>query len=415
MDTGRRVVITGVGVVTPLGCDVPTFWNALCKGESGVGPITQFDCETFNSRIAAELSGWDADSFFTPKEHRRLDPFSQYAIAASDEAVRNSGILDDSLDGHRAGAVIGSGIGGILTTETEKMRLTEQGPKRVSPFCVPMEILNMASAHVAIRHGLEGPNFAVVSACASGSHAIGTAYGMVAHGEADVMFAGGAEASLTPLSFAGFCAARALSTRNDEPERASRPFDKERDGFVMAEGAAVLILEELDRARRRNAPILAEVAGYGSTCDAYHITAPTPGGTGAARAMQQAVDRASLNIDDVDYINAHGTSTLANDREETAAIKTVFGNRARQIPVSSSKSMFGHMLGAAGAVELVATILTIRDGIVPPTINLENPDPDCDLDYVPNTAIERDVRVALSNSLGFGGHNACLLIRRFEM
>jgi 3-oxoacyl-[acyl-carrier-protein] synthase II len=413
VNTGRRVVVTGAGVVTPLGCDLATFWNALCEGKSGVGPLTRFECDDFNTRIAAELTGWDPDRFFSPKDRRRLDLFSQYAIGASDEAVENSGVLDGSLDPHRVGVVVGSGIGGISTTESEKIRLIERGPTRVSPFCVPMEILNMASAHVAIRHGLEGPNFAVVSACASGAHSISTAYRMIAHGEADVMFAGGAEAPLTPLSFAGFGAARTLSTRNDEPERASRPFDRDRDGFVMGEGAAIVVLEDLERAQRRSAEIIAEISGHGSTCDAYHITSPSPGGAGGARAMKLALESASLNLEDVDYINAHGTSTLANDREETAAIKAVFGDHARKLAVSSNKSMFGHMLGAAGAVEFVATALTVRHGIVPPTINLENPDEDCDLDYVPNTAVERDVKVALSNSLGFGGHNACLIAQRF--
>ncbi|MCD6288039.1 MAG: beta-ketoacyl-ACP synthase II [Candidatus Hydrogenedentes bacterium] len=414
MYTGRRVVITGAGAVTPLGCDVSSFWESLCAGRSGVGPITRFDCTQYSTRIAAEVEGWDPDKLFSPKDRRRLDLFSQYAIGAADEAVASSGVLEEGFDPCRAGAVIGSGIGGISTTEYEKIRLIERGPKRVSPFCVPMEILNMASAHVAIRHGLEGPNFAVVSACASGAHSIGTAYRMVACGEADVMFAGGSEASITPLSFAGFGAARTLSTRNDEPERASRPFDRDRDGFVMGEGAAVLVLEEIEHARRRNAPIIAEIVGYGATCDAYHITAPAPGGAGAARAMKLAIDSAGVSLDNIDYINAHGTSTVANDREETAAIKTVFGNHAKQLSVSSNKSMIGHTLGAAGAIEFLATALTVQTGIIPPTINLDNPDDGCDLDYVPHTAVERPVEIAMSNSLGFGGHNACLIVKRFE-
>jgi len=412
---GRRVVVSGLGAVTPLGCDVDTFWSSLCAGRSGIGPVTRFDAAEFDSRVAGELEGWNPESLFSSKDLRHLDRFAQYAIYAADEAVRSSGLRNGSVDPGRVGVLIGSGIGGIYTTETEHERLLKRGPKRSSPFMIPMEILNMASAHVAIRHGFTGPNFAIVSACASGAHSIGDAARMIACGDVDVMVAGGTESGITPLSFAGFCAARALSTRNDRPQQASRPFDKDRDGFVMGEGAGVIVIEELEHARRRSAPILAEISGYGASCDAYHITAPAPGGPGAAKAIIAAIDDAGLSVTDVDYVNAHGTSTLANDPEETAAIKTVFGEHAHRLAISSNKSMIGHTLGAAGAIELVATVLTICDGIIPPTINLDEPDPKCDLDFTPHKSIERTVRAAISNSLGFGGHNSCLLVKRFEV
>jgi len=411
---GRRVVVSGLGVVTPLGCDVDTLWSSLCAGRSGIGPLTRFDAAEFDSRVAGELEGWNPESLFSSKDLRHLDRFAQYAICAADEAVESSGLHNESIDPGRVGVLIGSGIGGINTTEVEHERLLKRGPKRSSPFMIPMEILNMASAHVAIRHGFTGPNFAIVSACASGAHSIGEAARMIASGDADVMVAGGTESGITPLSFAGFCAARALSTRNNRPQQASRPFDKDRDGFVMGEGAGVIVLEELEHARRRSVLILAEIMGYGASCDAYHITAPAPGGPGAAKAIMAAIDDAGLSVTDVDYINAHGTSTLANDAEETAAIKTVFGEHAYRLAISSNKSMIGHTLGAAGAIELVATVLTIRDGIIPPTINLDEPDPKCDLDYTPHKSVKRSVRVAISNSLGFGGHNSCLVAKRFE-
>jgi len=411
---GRRVVVTGMGVVTPLGCGVETFWPALCAGQPGIGPVTRFDAEQFDSRIAGEVNGWQPETLFSAKELRHLDPFAQYAIHAADMAVRSSGIADGSLDRGRVGVIIGSGIGGMSTTEAQYERLLDHGPKRSSPFMIPMEILNMASAHVAIRHGFTGPSLSVVSACASGAHAIGCAARTIAYGDADVMVTGGTESVITPLSFAGFCAMRALSTRNDEPQRASRPFDRDRDGFVMGEGAGVIVLEELEHARRRSARVIAELAGFGSSSDAHHITSPAPGGRGAAVAIRAAVADAGLNPEEVDYINAHGTSTVANDREETAAIKSVFGEHAYRLAISSNKSMIGHTLGAAGAIELAATALTIRDGIVPPTINLEEPSPDCDLDYTAQRAARRDVRVAISNSLGFGGHNACLVLKRLD-
>ena len=411
---GRRVVVTGMGAVTPLGCNVDTFWSALCAGRSGIGPVTRFDASQYTCRIAGELDGWDPDSLFSKKDLRHLDQFAQYAICAAEEAVRSASLLDGSVDLGRVGVIIGSGIGGIGTTETEHERLLKNGPKRSSPFMIPMEILNMASAHVSIRHGFTGPSFAVVSACASGAHSIGDAARMIAWGDADVMVTGGTESGITPLSFAGFCAARALSGRNDQPQQASRPFDKDRDGFVMGEGSGLVVLEDLDHARRRSAPILAEISGYGASCDAHHITAPVPGGLGAAKAIRSAIDDAGLSIDDVDYINAHGTSTLANDSEETAAIKTVFGEHAYKLAVSSNKSMIGHTLGAAGAIEFIATVMTIRDGVIPATINLDEPGPGCDLDYTPHKSVERPVRVAISNSLGFGGHNSCLLAKRFE-
>ncbi len=406
-------MVTGLGAVTPLGCDVDTFWSGLCAGRSGIGPLTRFDSAEYDSRIAGELDGWQPERMFSRKELRHMDPFVQYAVWAADEAVRSSGLLDGSVDRDRVGVLIGSGIGGINTIEAEHEKLLDRGPKRSSPFMIPMEILNMASAHVAIRHGLTGPNFAVVSACASGAHAISCAARMIANGEADAMVTGGTESGITPLSFAGFCAARALSTRNDEPERASRPFDRDRDGFVMGEGAGIVVVEEIEHARHRSAPIVAELAGCGASCDAYHITAPLPRGEGAAKAMEAAIDDAGIEPDEVDYINAHGTSTMANDVAETAAIKSVFGDHAYKLAVSSNKSMIGHTLGAAGAIEFIATALTIRDGLVPPTINLDEPDPECDLDYTPHTGVERDVRVAISNSLGFGGHNSCIVVKRF--
>jgi len=406
-------VVSGLGVATAVGCDVDTFWSALCAGRSGIAPLTRFDCKEYDSRIAGELDGWKPENIFSRKELRHLDRFAQYAVAAADEAVEWAGLNDGSLARDKIGVLIGSGIGGINTTEAQHEQLLARGPSRASPFMIPMEILNMASAHVAIRHEFTGPNFAVVSACASGAHAIGCAARMIAYGDADVMVTGGTESGITPLSFAGFCAARALSTRNDQPDQASRPFDKGRDGFVMGEGAGVVVLEELEHARARSAPVLAEFIGFGASGDAYHITAPAPGGRGAAEAMKSALDDARVRPEQVDYINAHGTSTVANDIEETAAVKSVFGDHAYQLAISSNKSMIGHTLGAAGAIEFVATLLTIRDGVIPPTINLDEPDPECDLDYTPIKAAERDVRIAISNSLGFGGHNSCLVARRF--
>lgn len=406
-------MITGFGATTPIGSNVKEFWDSLVAGKSGVGRITAFDPTDFAVRIAGEVKGFDPATFMDRREVRRTDRFTQLACKAALEAVEDSGI-DVSSDSERIGVLIGSGIGGVGTWEAQHKRLLEGGPGRVSPLFIPMMIIDMASGFISIKLGARGPNFSTVSACASGAHAIGSARDIIASGMADAMITGGSEAPVTPLSLAGFSTMKALSTRNDEPERASRPFDKERDGFIMAEGAGVLILEELNRARRRNAKIHAEVVGFGMSGDAYHITAPAPGGEGAARAMAMAVQRSGVSPEDVDYINAHGTSTQLNDKFETAAMKSVFNQHARKLQVSSNKSMIGHLLGAAGAVELIATAMTIKTGVVPPTINYENPDPECDLDYVPKEARNSKVNVAMSNSFGFGGHNVSIVLKAIE-
>ena len=408
----RRVVITGIGVVSPVGSDVETFWKSLISGKSGVGRITKFDPEGFPVQIAAEVKDFEPLKYFDKREVRRLDPFIQFAVGAAEQAVKSAGIDEDSLDKERVGVLIGSGIGGLNTVEEQHKILLEKGPRRVSPYCVPMEIINMASGIVSIRYGFKGPNISVVTACATGTHAIGEAYRTILYGDADVMVAGGAESCITPLAVAGFAAARALSTRNDEPERASRPFDKNRDGFVMGEGAGIVVLEEYQHAKKRGAPILAEVVGYGTSGDAYHMTAPAPGGEGAARAIRNALKDAGISPEDVDYINAHGTSTKFNDLYETMAIKSVFKEHAYKVKISSIKSMIGHLLGAAGGVEVVSSVLTIKNGIIPPTINYEEPDPECDLDYTPNQAVEKEVNYVLKNSFGFGGTNACLVLKR---
>jgi len=408
----KRVVITGIGVVSPVGSDVETFWKNITAGKSGVGRITKFDPTDFPVQIAAEVKDFDPLKYFDKREIRRLDPFIQFAVAAAEQAVKQAGIDDESLDKERIGVLIGSGIGGLNTVETQHQILLEKGPKRVSPYCVPMEIINMASGIVSIRHGFKGPNISVVTACATGTHAIGEAYRTILYGDADVMVAGGAESCITPLSVAGFAAARALSTRNDEPEKASRPFEKNRDGFVMGEGAGVVVLEEYEHARRRGAPILAEVVGYGTSGDAYHMTAPAPGGEGAARAIRNALKDAGVSPEQIDYINAHGTSTKFNDLYETMAIKSVFGEHAYRVKISSIKSMIGHLLGAAGGVEVVSSVLTLVNGVIPPTINYEEPDPECDLDYTPNQAVEMPVNYVLKNSFGFGGTNACLVLKK---
>ena len=411
---GRRVVITGLGVVSPVGSSVTKFWENLTAGKSGIGRITKFDPEGFPVQIAGEVKDFDPLEYFEKKEVRRTDPFIQFAVGAAVQAVKDAGLEEFDVDKNRVGVLIGSGIGGLTTIEEQHRILLEKGPRRISPFCVPMEIINMASGLVSIRFGYKGPNISVVTACATGTHAIGEAYRTIQYGDADVMVAGGAESCITPLSVAGFAAAKALSTRNDEPEKASRPFEKNRDGFVMGEGAGIVILEELEHAKRRGAKILAEVVGYGTSGDAYHMTAPAPEGEGAARAMANALKDAGVKPEEIDYINAHGTSTKFNDLFETMAIKRVFGEHAYRVKISSIKSMIGHLLGAAGGVEVISSVMTLQTGVIPPTINYEEPDPGCDLDYTPNRAVKADVRYVLKNSFGFGGTNACLVLKRYE-
>lgn len=413
---GRRVVVTGVGLMTPVGNDVDSTWSALLAGRSGAGPITQFDAEGFDVRFACEVKDFDPVEFMDRKEARRTDRFAQFALAVAQQAMRQAGLEDalDSIDRDRAGVIIGSGIGGIATFEDQARTLLERGPQRISPFFVPMFISDIAAGLVSMRYGLRGPNYATVSACASSAHAVGDAFRIVQRGDADVMVVGGTEATVTPLTMAGFAAMRALSTRNDSPETASRPFDKTRDGFVLGEGAGCLILESLEHAQARGATILGEIVGVGMTADAHHLTAPAPEGAGAQLAMRNALADAGLEPTDVDYINAHGTSTPANDLNETLAVKAVFGDYARELVMGSTKSMTGHLLGAAGAVESVISLLVCGAGIIPPTINFTEPDPECDLNYAHNEKVERPVRIALSNSFGFGGHNVCLAVRRWD-
>jgi 3-oxoacyl-[acyl-carrier-protein] synthase II len=409
----RRVVITGLGVVTPLGNDVPTTWRNVIAGQSGAGPITQFDASGFKTQFACEVKDFDASPLLGKKEARRLDRFAQFAVSAAKQALDDSGLHVTPENSWRCGVYIGTGIGGIGTLENEIRLMVAKGSERVSPFLVPMMLPDMAAAQVAIHFGLRGPNMAVVTACASGNNAIGDAADCIRHDAADVMLAGGAEAAIIPISIAGFANMTAISSRNDAPQHASRPFDKERDGFVVGEGAAVLVLEELQHALTRGAKIYGEVVGYGSTADAHHITAPEETGAGAAQAMRLALKQANIRPEQIDYINAHGTSTPLNDKSETAAIKTVFGQAAYNTPISSTKSMTGHLLGAAGAIEAVFCVKVIEAGIIPPTINYEHPDPECDLDYVPNTARHKQVDVVMSNSFGFGGHNAVVIFRRY--
>lgn len=409
----KRIVVTGIGMVTPLGNDVKTSWTNLKNGLSGVGLIKAFDVSVYPTRIGAEVKDFILEGF-NPKSLRRMDRFVQYAMKATFEAVQDSGIVFSEEEKDRVGVIIGAGIGGLKVIEEQEEILLKNGPSRVSPFLIPMLIPDMAAGQVAIQYGLKGVNFATVSACASGSHALGTALHMLRNDVTDVIIAGGTESAITPLGLAGFCSMKALSTRNDAPEKASRPFDRERDGFVMGEGAGIVVLETLEHAQKRNAPkIYAEFIGAGMSCDAYHITAPDPEGKGAVLSMKYALKDAGINSGDVDYINAHGTSTPLNDRGETAAIKSVFGERAYLIPVSSIKSMIGHMLGASGAVEFIASLLTIKEGVIPPTINYEFPDAECDLNYVPNRAVEKEINVAISNSFGFGGHNITLSLRKY--
>jgi 3-oxoacyl-[acyl-carrier-protein] synthase II len=408
------VVVTGMGVVAPNGNDVEAFWDAIINGRSGIGPITHFDASEHKVKIAGEAKDFDPLSILEPKEVRRTDRFVQFALYASIQAARNAGLDTSREDPERVGVIFGSGIGGIGTMETQHTALVEKGPRRISPFFVPMMICDMSAGMISIKLGAKGPNYTTVSACASGAHAIGEAARKIQYGEADVMVTGGAEAAITPISVAGFTSARALAVRNEEPERASRPFDVERNGFVLGEGAGAIILEELEHARRRGADIHGEFLGMGFTADAYHITDMAPDGEGGARAMRIAVEDAGLGVGDINYVNAHGTSTLIGDTQETAAIKTVFGDRSQAPAVSSTKSMTGHLLGAAGAIESIACLLTLTRGTLPPTINYETPDSTCDLDYVPNEAREADVVNALSNSFGFGGHNVALVFGRFS-
>ncbi|HEX2093572.1 MAG TPA: beta-ketoacyl-ACP synthase II [Longimicrobiaceae bacterium] len=411
----RRVVITGTGLLTPVGLDVQSSWTALLDGRSGAGPITLFDATDYPVRFACEVKGFQPEEYIDRKEVKRTDRFSQFAIAASVQAMREAG-LDESREGidpERFGVVIGSGIGGMVTFEEQTERLLSRGPGRVSPFFVPMFIADIAAGLVSIRYGAKGPNYCTMSACASGAHAILAAVQAIRNDEADVMIAGGTEAAVARMAVAGFANMTALSTRNDSPETASRPFDAGRDGFVIGEGAGILVLEELEHARARGAAIVAEVAGYGQSADAYHITAPAEGGEGAVRAMRRALEDAGASPGEVDYINAHGTSTPANDRNETAAIRTLLGERAYDVVVGSTKSMTGHTLGAAGGLEGVISALVCRHGVIPPTINYETPDPECDLNYATCGKVERQVNLALSNSFGFGGHNVCLAIRRW--
>lgn len=398
--------------MTSLGTGVPKFWDAIVGGKNGIGPITQFDCSDLRCQIAGEISDFDVNNYMSAKEARRLDVFCHYAAAAADEAVRQAGITADNVDACRVGVLVGAGIGGIRTLEVQANALRERGPSKSSPLMVPMMIVDMASGFISIQHGFKGPNLSVVTACASATHSIGEAMWIIKRGDADVMVTGGAEACLSRLGLTGFCAMKALSERNDDPAHASRPFDAGRDGFVPSEGAGILVMESYEHARARGAEILGEIVGYGASGDAYHITAPDPDGDGASRAIQAALRNAGLTPGDVDYINAHGTSTPLNDQMETAAIKRALGDHAYRIPVSSTKSMTGHGLGAAGGIESVVAIMSLRDQVVPPTINYETPDPQCDLDYVPNEARASKLDVAMNINLGFGGHNAVLIYRK---
>lgn len=411
----HRVVVTGLGVVSAIGNDIPAFWDSLKEGRSGVGPLTTFDASKFDSRIAAEVKGFDPAFYgLSTKDIKRMDKFVQYAVAASKQAIIDSGLELDKEDRTRIGTLIGSGIGSLHTMEKEFQVYLEKGPSKLSPFFIPMLIVNEASGNVAIIFGLKGPNSCVATACATGSHAVGDAFRILERGDAEVMICGGTESAISYLGLGGFCALKGLSTRNYQPQKASRPFDRERDGFVMAEGCGIVVLETLEHAKKRNARIYAEISGYGMSCDAYHMTAPDPEGDGAARSMKEALKDAKLNPEDIDYVNAHGTSTKLNDKIETVAFKKALGSHAKKVMISSTKSMTGHALGAAGGIEFIICCLTIKDGIVPPTINYEFPDPDCDLDYVPNTARKADINVCMSDSLGFGGHNATLVVQRLK-
>jgi 3-oxoacyl-[acyl-carrier-protein] synthase II len=410
----RRVVVTGLGMVTPLGTGVAKNWEAVCSGKSGIGNITRFDASGFASRIAGEVTDFDPKDFMAKQEIRRFDIFIHYAVASAKMALEDAGLTIDDKNAHRVGCVTGTGLGGLATLEHYHSVLVEKGPKRISPFFIPGIIANMAPGQMAIQFGAKGPNISIETACAASSHAIGEAFRYIREGISDAMFTGGAEAVVTPLAVGGFCSMKALSTRNDEPEKASRPFDLNRDGFVIGEGSGILILEELEHALERGAPIYGEVVGYGLSGDAHHVSAPEPEGAGAIACMQGALDYAGLKPEDIDYINAHGTSTQLNDSSENKAIKAVFKTHAHKLCISSTKSMTGHLLGGAGGVESIFSVLTIKNGVIPPTINYETPDPECDLDYVPNVARKSRVRTAMSNSFGFGGTNASLIFAAYE-
>ena len=410
----RRVVVTGLGSVTPIGKNLQEYWESLLKGSHGFGKITLFDASQHPCQIAAEVKGFDPHDYLEKKEAKRIDRFAQFAIAASKQALADAQFVINDLNADRVGVVVGTGVGGIQVMETQKEILLAKGPRKVSPFTIPSMIANMAAGLTAIHTGAKGPNSCTVTACAAGSHAIGDAFRLIQRGYADTMICGGTEAAITPLSFAGFCSAKALSTRNDDPATASRPFDRDRDGFVMGEGSGILILEELEQALNRGAKIYGEIVGYGMTCDAYHMTSPVPEGLGAARAIELALKDANLAPERVNYINAHGTSTPANDSTETKAIKKALGKNAYDVAISSTKSMTGHLLGGSGGIEAVATVMAINNDQVPPTINLECPDPECDLDYIPNESRKLEVAVALSNSFGFGGHNVTLAFKKIE-
>jgi len=408
----RRVVVTGLGITSPLGTGLEKNWDALINGRSGIGPITHFDATDFPVKFAGEVRDLNLDDFIDRKEARKMDLFIHYALAAATMALDDSGLEINEDNAERVGVVVGSGMGGLPSIEKYHGAFIEGGYRKISPFFIPMSIINLAAGQISIKHGAKGPNIAPVSACATGTHAIGDAFRMIQRGDADAVISGGAESTVCPLGIGGFSVMKALSTRNDDPVAASRPFDKNRDGFVMGEGSGIVVLEEYESAKKRGARIYGEVLGYGLTADAYHLTAPSPGGEGAARCMQMALDTAGLNPEDVDYINAHGTSTPFNDLYETMAIKSVFGDHARKLMISSTKSMTGHLLGAAGGVEAIFSLLAMSRGVVPPTINYTEPDPECDLDYVPNEARQKDLKVAISNSLGFGGTNATILFRK---
>lgn len=411
----QRVVVTGMGVMTALGRELDTFWGNLMEGKSGVSLVESMDVSEYTTKIAASIKDFNPEDYIERKEARKMDRFVQFAVTTSLAALKDAGLtIGENADPERVGVYVGSGIGGLMTWEEQHSILLSKGPKRVSPFFIPMMIANMASGQVSMVTGAKGPNSTAVTACATGTNTIGDSFRLIRDGDADVMICGGAEATITPMGMAGFCAMRAMSTRNEEPERASRPFDKDRDGFVMGEGSGIMVLESLEHAEKRGARIYAEVVGYGMSADAHHMTDPAPGGEGAARCMKQAIRSAGLAPEDIDYINAHGTSTGAGDKAETAAVKSVFGDYAYKVPFSSTKSMTGHLLGAAGGVEAIIIALTIKNGIIPPTINLENPDPECDLDYVPNVARKAEVKVAMSNSFGFGGHNATIILKKYE-
>jgi len=410
----KRVVVTGIGMITPVGLDTETSWENLINGKSGIGPITQFDDKAIPAQIAGEIHGFDAEKYIEPKEIKKMDRFIHLAIAASQMAMDDSGLKITQENAERIGVMVSAGMGGLPAIERVHDAYREKGYRRITPFFIPMTIINEAAGIISIRYGAKGPNLCVVSACATGTHSIGEAFKTIQRGDADAMIAGGTESTICPLGVGGFCAMKALSTRNSEPHRASRPFDAERDGFVMGEGSGVLILEEMESAMKRGARIYAEIVGYGLSGDAYHMTTPAPNGEGAARCMKMAINDAGIAPAEMGYINAHGTSTKYNDEYETMGIKTVFGDYAYKIPASSTKSMTGHLLGAAGGVEAVISVLALDRGILPPTINLENPDPECDLDYIPHTARNVQVDVAMSNSFGFGGTNACLVFRRFR-